>query len=209
MMGAAAGAGRLAAELAYLAAADRTCPALRLWSASFAMDAARSLALVGHPGHGSLADIAAEILSVGHVGMLTSGILIWAETTPPLRIGPAGAAAAALWAGAGPVGGLTESVVHLPLDLYFVGVLGVAAWTLWTHAAAEERLVRRATAVVAAAWLLQELASATIGWHGESNPLGFRSEEHTSELQSLMRSSYAVFCLKKKKTRKQTTHQKE
>src|SRR3546814_6254281 len=29
------------------------------------------------------------------------------------------------------------------------------------------------------------------------NP-GFRSEEHTSELQSLMRISYAVFCLKKK-----------
>src|SRR3546814_6315626 len=32
----------------------------------------------------------------------------------------------------------------------------------------------------------------------------FRSEEHTSELQSLMRISYAVFCLKKKKT----THNK-
>src|SRR3546814_817021 len=30
---------------------------------------------------------------------------------------------------------------------------------------------------------------------------GVRSEEHTSELQSLMRISYAVFCLKKKKTR--------
>src|SRR3546814_942482 len=30
-----------------------------------------------------------------------------------------------------------------------------------------------------------------------------RSEEHTSELQSLMRTSYAVFCLKKKKTLKQ------
>src|SRR3546814_2047427 len=30
--------------------------------------------------------------------------------------------------------------------------------------------------------------------------LMFRSEEHTSELQSLMRISYAVFCLKKKKT---------
>src|SRR3546814_2345873 len=28
-----------------------------------------------------------------------------------------------------------------------------------------------------------------------------RSEEHTSELQSLMRISYAVFCLKKKKTK--------
>src|SRR3546814_16629981 len=32
--------------------------------------------------------------------------------------------------------------------------------------------------------------------------LDFRSEEHTSELQSLMRIPYAVFCLKKKKTRK-------
>src|SRR3546814_5307533 len=33
-----------------------------------------------------------------------------------------------------------------------------------------------------------------------------RSEEHTSELQSLMRISYAVFCLKKKKsTKKHTT----
>src|SRR3546814_3446255 len=30
-----------------------------------------------------------------------------------------------------------------------------------------------------------------------------RSEEHTSELQSLMRTSYAVFCLKKKKTTNQ------
>src|SRR3546814_2939309 len=32
-----------------------------------------------------------------------------------------------------------------------------------------------------------------------------RSEEHTSELQSLMRISYAVFCLKKKTTIKKTT----
>src|SRR3546814_1603382 len=31
-----------------------------------------------------------------------------------------------------------------------------------------------------------------------------RSEEHTSELQSLMRISYAVFCLKKKKTKYQS-----
>src|SRR3546814_1191219 len=33
-----------------------------------------------------------------------------------------------------------------------------------------------------------------------------RSEEHTSELQSLMRISYAVFCLKKKKKIKVSTH---
>src|SRR3546814_4497224 len=41
---------------------------------------------------------------------------------------------------------------------------------------------------------------ATIG-----NCTSCRSEEHTSELQSLMRISYAVFCLKKKKTQKHTT----
>src|SRR3546814_10582770 len=33
-----------------------------------------------------------------------------------------------------------------------------------------------------------------------------RSEEHTSELQSLMRISYAVFCLKKKRKHKKKTH---
>src|SRR3546814_8062776 len=33
-----------------------------------------------------------------------------------------------------------------------------------------------------------------------------RSEEHTSELQSLMRISYAVFCLKKKKKTQQKQH---
>src|SRR3546814_4654073 len=49
-------------------------------------------------------------------------------------------------------------------------------------------------------------------WHNHGNQGGepainlsvldlpLRSEEHTSELQSLMRISYAVFCLKKKKT---------
>src|SRR3546814_10882554 len=33
-----------------------------------------------------------------------------------------------------------------------------------------------------------------------------RSEEHTSELQSLMRTSYAVLCLKKKKNKDSTSH---
>src|SRR3546814_9356412 len=39
---------------------------------------------------------------------------------------------------------------------------------------------------------------------GERAMLSDRSEEHTSELQSLMRISYAVLCLKKKKNQKQT-----
>src|SRR3546814_6078081 len=41
----------------------------------------------------------------------------------------------------------------------------------------------------------KELWEETGRWH----KFGGRSEEHTSELQSLMRLSYAVFCLKKKK----------
>src|SRR3546814_8713367 len=45
-----------------------------------------------------------------------------------------------------------------------------------------------------------KLAVRISGGHSR-NP---RSEEHTSELQSLMRISYAVFCLKKKKKEKQT-----
>src|SRR3546814_7398342 len=51
-------------------------------------------------------------------------------------------------------------------------------------------------------WIFTYLTSF---YQDESRPLGWnntlfpRSEEHTSELQSLMRISYAVFCLKKKK----------
>src|SRR3546814_2146924 len=40
----------------------------------------------------------------------------------------------------------------------------------------------------------------TVAWIRGRATAAERSEEHTSELQSLMRISYAVFCLKKKKT---------
>src|SRR3546814_8069340 len=39
-----------------------------------------------------------------------------------------------------------------------------------------------------------------VDYRGEGDPTLLRSEEHTSELQSLMRISSAVFCLKKKTT---------
>src|SRR3546814_3889290 len=42
------------------------------------------------------------------------------------------------------------------------------------------------------------LSCASAGW--PATIAAARSEEHTSELQSIMRNSYAVFCLKKKKT---------
>src|SRR3546814_5973825 len=56
-----------------------------------------------------------------------------------------------------------------------------------SHHAAAARGLRRRTAFSAAAF------------RAAGPRLRPRSEEHTSELQSLMRNSYAVFCLKKKK----------
>src|SRR3546814_6403431 len=41
------------------------------------------------------------------------------------------------------------------------------------------------------------------GHHARGDLIGNRSEEHTYELQSLMRQSYAVFCFKKKKRKKE------
>src|SRR3546814_1621875 len=66
-----------------------------------------------------------------------------------------------------------------------------------TDTASAERLVRIEDEVT----LLEEEADAlTARWQAE------RSEEHTSELQSLMRISYAVFCLKKKKIKNINRH---
>src|SRR3546814_1598267 len=47
-------------------------------------------------------------------------------------------------------------------------------------------------------FLVALIAGYAFAWIGHF----FRSEEHTSELQSLMRISYAVFCLKKKRKTK-------
>src|SRR3546814_5003358 len=70
----------------------------------------------------------------------------------------------------------------------------LARWMLW----------RDRRAPLAALILLAAYAGAILTGLGIAGEwfLG-RSEEHTSELQSLMRISYAVFCLKKKK---QTTY---
>src|SRR3546814_10174140 len=58
-------------------------------------------------------------------------------------------------------------------------------------------------------WAGRLSVRSTWPWRGAHRPSCqgaqrfWRSEEHTSELQSLMRISYAVFCLKKKKTQTQ------
>src|SRR3546814_6349362 len=48
-------------------------------------------------------------------------------------------------------------------------------------------------------WSLDRVVTHILAYEGTDEDPAARSEEHTSELQSLMRISYAVFCLKKKK----------
>src|SRR3546814_5161848 len=55
-----------------------------------------------------------------------------------------------------------------------------------------QEIVHRPASLIASRWAALIFVTAPLG-----PPM--RSEEHTSELQSLMRISYAVFCLKKKK----------
>src|SRR3546814_6633619 len=62
----------------------------------------------------------------------------------------------------------------------------------------------RSSAKAAAAEGRKDLNIKTSKWLSVLSIRRMRSEEHTSELQSLMRISYAVFCLKKKKKIKQT-----
>src|SRR3546814_6860193 len=84
--------------------------------------------------------------------------------------------------------------VRLPLFFFSVST-EIAAAFLPLYARAASRPEWLSPEIAAAAPLvLYLLAVAAL------SPFAGRSEEHTSELQSLMRISYAVFCLKKKKT---------
>src|SRR3546814_6245113 len=67
--------------------------------------------------------------------------------------------------------------------------------------------VARLLRAVEAAWVAEDFPDAARVRDLLDQKIGSRSEEHTSELQSLMRISYAVFCLKKK-TNKATQHSK-
>src|SRR3546814_10402440 len=86
------------------------------------------------------------------------------------------------------------------LKLILAGLIGFAVFDevpgLWTFAGA-------AVIVGATLYIARREAARELEPRGERRVFGgkaqqHRSEEHTSELQSLMRISYAVFCLKKK-----------
>src|SRR3546814_9292970 len=73
-----------------------------------------------------------------------------------------------------------------------------AAKAAWLLAAAAPALAAAKTASAAAAAIV--IATGIAASATAATAVEQRSEEHTSELQSLMRISYAVFCLKKKRT---------
>src|SRR3546814_4821873 len=92
-----------------------------------------------------------------------------------------------------------------PIDLSFAAEPGAEEWPDALSLAPRHRRLPRGQAVEEmpgfneGGWWVQDLAAslpARLLGAGEDRMV--RSEEHTSELQSLMRFSYAVFCLKKK-----------
>src|SRR3546814_2500545 len=91
-------------------------------------------------------------------------------------------------------GGLAEPVIGRALLRVFQAIIGFV-----------DRLEPR-LGFTAAGILVRVIAHRELAIGGLSFPSSQRSEEHTSELQSLMRISYAVFCLK---TQKNTLHNNE
>src|SRR3546814_10352457 len=73
---------------------------------------------------------------------------------------------------------------------------------LWEDRAAGRSKQLQATPQSVLTWINKRLKSNALPGPGRC---GYRSEEHTSELQSLMRISYAVFCLKKKNNPQNTS----
>src|SRR3546814_4489028 len=85
---------------------------------------------------------------------------------------------------------LADAPLHRPADLPSGGNAVQAGGDLRSQGASARAGTR---------WRQGRAQSAAAGWAWRSRSRGTaeRSEEHTSELQSLMRISYAVFCLKK------------
>src|SRR3546814_3457016 len=98
---------------------------------------------------------------------------------------------------------------HLSIGGYNIAFTNSALWMLIAAVALwifmlggmKRELVpgRWQAAVESMTSFISNMMRANIGEEGRRFTPYVRSEEHTSELQSLMRISYAVFCLKKKK----------
>src|SRR3546814_9526940 len=132
-----------------------------------------------------------------HLFVFYFGIL--ADDTPPVGIA---AYAAAAISGADPIRTGVQGFIYdlrtaiLPFMFFFnpsLLLIGVESWT------------KQAWVLLTALIGMMSFVAATQGWllhrmNWLERLVLLRSEEHTSELQSLMRISYAVFCFNKKKT---------
>src|SRR3546814_5120053 len=88
---------------------------------------------------------------------------------------------------------------HLGQAFFFAAAFGAAALDA-SNAALSDALAADSLGAAAGALALlfaAGLASPRLAFSASIRLITLRSEEHTSELQSLMRTSYAVFCLKK------------
>src|SRR3546814_7677379 len=90
----------------------------------------------------------------------------------------------------------TRTDTLLPYPTLFRSIRGIGA--VGTGSAPHEE--QPVATYVDGVYIAAPSAAATFGFNNiQRIEVLKRSEEHTSELQSLMRNSYAVFCLKKKK----------
>src|SRR3546814_9012263 len=116
------------------------------------------------------------------------GVVLADALTMPVALGSAGFLAS-----------LDGTVVRSFEVVMGLAVVGLAVSTLVAADRARQAVagIRRPARTLAVMTLVNPLS--LVAWAGVALALPTRSEEHTSELQSLMRKSYAVFCLKKKK----------
>src|SRR3546814_9219907 len=96
---------------------------------------------------------------------------------------------------------IVQAKTGLLLDPYFSATK--MRWMLQNQREVREAGERLALGTVES-YLIYRLTGGLHVTDASNASRTMRSEEHTSELQSLMRNSYAVFCLKKKKHNKQT-----
>src|SRR3546814_7811557 len=110
------------------------------------------------------------------------------------------------------VGGVVNIITRQPtneLDGYFLAELGGLGRRQFEGAVSAPIIEDKLSARIAGFSLHTRGAYQNLTTGERANGVdtqAMRSEEHTSELQTLMRNSYAVFCLKKKKTRYDNKH---
>src|SRR3546814_10679166 len=136
-----------------------------------------ALALVGAAGSPgpSIAALVTRTLSNGFRDVLPFLLAMWFGEALWLTFAVTGLSVVAQ----------TFGMVFTALKFLGAAYLLFLAWNMWTAPAD----VSRDTLPAQRAWWRMAMAGLMV-----------RSEEHTSELQSLMRISYAVFCLKNTKT---------